>query len=93
MCGHLKTKPGGGPAVAVALIRGYQRFLSPWLGGQCRYFPSCSSYAIDAINRFGFWRGAWLGLRRIGRCQPFSFLGGGSGADPVPRNYVWWGHD
>ena len=91
MCGSLSTQPGRSAAVAIALIRGYQRLLSPWLGAHCRYFPTCSSYAIEAISRFGAWRGAWLGLRRIGRCQPFAFLGGGSGADPVPENYVWWG--
>ena len=84
MCGSLSPQPGYSAAVAVALIRGYQRLLSPWLGGQCRYFPTCSSYAIEAINRFGFWRGAWLGLRRIGRCQPVSFLGGGAGRIRYP---------
>jgi putative membrane protein insertion efficiency factor len=89
MCGNLKTESSG--AAAIGLIRAYQRLLSPWLGAQCRYFPTCSSYAIEAISRFGVWRGAWLGLRRIGRCQPFAFLGGGSGVDPVPKDYVWWG--
>jgi hypothetical protein len=91
MCGNLKTESSGAAAAAIGLIRAYQRLLSPWLGAQCRYFPTCSSYAIEAISRFGVWRGAWLGLRRIGSCQPFAFLGGGSGVDPVPKDYVWWG--
>jgi hypothetical protein len=92
MCGSLKSPPRGPTAFAVALIRGYQAFLSPWLGLQCRYYPTCSAYTIEAIDRFGLLRGGWLGLRRIGRCQPIAVLGGGEGADPVPRDYVWWGH-
>lgn len=91
MCGHLNTRPEGAAALAISVIRGYQRFLSPWLGAQCRYFPTCSSYSIEAIARFGLGRGAWLGVRRIARCQPFECLGGSSGVDPVPRDYVWWG--
>jgi putative membrane protein insertion efficiency factor len=89
MCGNLNTRPGRSAAVAITLIRGYQRLLSPWLKMQCRYYPTCSAYTIEAINRFGLWRGGWLGLRRISRCQPW----GGAGADPVPGDYVWWGHD
>lgn len=83
----------GRPAVSIAttLIRGYQKLLSPWLAGRCRYHPTCSAYAIEAIERFGVLRGAWLGLRRIGRCHPVEALGGGSGFDPVPDHYVWWG--
>lgn len=92
MCGDLKDAPQGAAAVGIALVRGYQRFVSPWLGMQCRYFPTCSAYAIEAIDRFGLWRGGWLGLRRIGRCHPVAALGGGAGVDPVPRDYVWWGH-
>jgi len=91
MCGDLKNRRGGGAVVAIALIRGYQRLLSPWLGMHCRYVPTCSAYTVEAIGRFGVLRGGWLGLRRIGRCQPFRLLGGGEGADPVPRDYVWWG--
>ncbi|MDP2325637.1 MAG: membrane protein insertion efficiency factor YidD [Gammaproteobacteria bacterium] len=93
MCGCLKTTSHRPAALGIALIRGYQRFLSPWLGTQCRYFPTCSAYAIEAIDRFGLLRGGWLGLRRIARCQPIAILGGGEGADPVPRDYVWWGRD
>jgi putative membrane protein insertion efficiency factor len=62
------------------LIRGYQRNLSPSLGARCRYEPSCSHYAEEAIGRFGIARGAWLTLQRLSRCRPF----GGRGYDPVP---------
>ena len=61
-------------------IRAYQLSLSPWSGGRCRYLPSCSAYAMEAVARHGALRGGWLALRRIGRCRP----GGGSGYDPVP---------
>jgi len=86
--------PPGLPArAAIGLIRGYQLALSPWLGRSCRYEPTCSAYAAEAIARFGLLRGGWLGLRRIGRCHPVRVLGGGGGADPVPADYVWWGRD
>lgn len=85
MCPPLK--PGGRPSrVAIALIRGYQQALSPWLGGHCRFAPSCSVYGIEAIERFGLGRGGWLTLRRLVRCQPW----GGQGSDPVPHDYVRW---
>ena len=61
-------------------VRAYQYLLSPWLGPSCRYLPSCSDYAQEAIEVHGPWRGSWLALRRIGRCHPL----GGSGFDPVP---------
>ena len=84
----MNSRPGRTAALAIALIRGYQRLLSPWLGMHCRYIPTCSAYTIEAISRFGALRGTWLGLRRIARCQPIGFLGGGTGADPVPEDYV-----
>jgi putative membrane protein insertion efficiency factor len=93
MRGSLKTTPRSPAALAMAMIRGYQRILSPWLGMPCRYYPTCSAYTIEAIDRFGVLRGGWLGLRRIGRCQPIAILGGGEGPDPVPQDYVWWGHE
>jgi len=61
-------------------VRGYQVALSPMLGGQCRYFPSCSAYGIEAIEKHGALRGGWLAVRRIGRCHPFR----PGGFDPVP---------
>ena len=62
------------------LIRFYQLALAPWLGGRCRFEPSCSVYAAGCIERFGPARGTWLGMRRLARCHPF----GGFGHDPVP---------
>lgn len=66
--------------LGIFAIRGYQAALSPVLGGQCRYHPSCSEFAVEALERHGLLRGAWLGLRRVTRCNPL----GGSGYDPVP---------
>jgi putative membrane protein insertion efficiency factor len=64
----------------IALIRVYQVALSPFMGGQCRYEPTCSRYAIEAYERFGPLRGSWLAARRILRCHPFVR----GGYDPVP---------
>jgi len=68
-------------AALLGLIRLYQLTLSPWLGRQCRYEPTCSHYAAEALQRFGVRRGVWLALMRIGRCHPW----GRSGYDPVPE--------
>lgn len=62
------------------LIRFYQLTLSSLMGRRCRFEPSCSHYAQEAVLRFGVWRGGWLAARRVARCGPF----GGSGFDPVP---------
>ena len=66
--------------VLVAFVRVYQLFLSPLLPSACRYYPSCSAYAIQAIERHGPLRGVWLAARRILRCNPFR----PGGYDPVP---------
>ena len=64
----------------IGCLRAYKRWLSPLLGPRCRFVPTCSEYAIGAIQRFGAVRGGWLALRRIGRCHPFR----PGGHDPVP---------
>jgi putative membrane protein insertion efficiency factor len=64
----------------VAALSGYRRWISPMMGPHCRFVPSCSEYAIEAITVHGAARGGWLTLRRLARCQPF-FTGG---PDPVP---------
>lgn len=66
--------------ILIALIRFYRVALSPWLGGRCRYEPSCSAYAAEAIALHGAFRGVVLAARRLGRCHPL----GGMGYDPVP---------
>lgn len=64
----------------LALIVGYKRFLSPLLPRVCRFYPSCSTYAAEAIERHGAWRGTILTTRRVARCHPFN----PGGYDPVP---------
>ncbi len=62
-------------------VRLYQLCLSPWLGGRCRHLPTCSAYAIEALERHGPVAGGWLAVKRIGRCHPW----GTWGYDPVPE--------
>ncbi len=64
----------------ILLVRGYQVAISPVLPPSCRYTPSCSQYAIEALGRYGALRGSWLAARRLGRCHPFR----AGGYDPVP---------
>ncbi|GAA0818204.1 membrane protein insertion efficiency factor YidD [Colwellia sp. D2M02] len=64
----------------ITIIRGYQRFISPLLGSNCRFQPTCSTYAIEAVNRFGVLKGCWLAAKRILRCHPLN----AGGDDPVP---------
>ncbi len=67
--------------ILLAIIRGYQYLLSPWIGGQCRFEPTCSCYGQTAIARFGALRGGCLTVKRLARCQPFAK----GGYDPVPE--------
>jgi len=64
----------------VLAIRGYQQWLSPLFPASCRYYPTCSGYAIEAIEKYGVASGSWLAVRRIARCHPFR----PGGYDPVP---------
>jgi hypothetical protein len=64
----------------IALIKIYQWGISPWLGPKCRFTPSCSYYAVDALKKYGLLKGSWLAIRRILKCHPW----GGHGYDPVP---------
>ena len=70
----------------VGLIRIYQKLVSPNLGANCRYQPTCSSYAAEALLRFGLFRGSWLAIKRIGRCHPLH----PGGYDPVPDTWSAW---
>jgi uncharacterized protein len=65
----------------IGLIRGYQLFISPLLGRSCRFYPTCSSYCLQAIESFGVLSGIWFCVRRIGRCHPFH----PGGYDPLPN--------
>ncbi len=66
--------------ISVLVLRIYRAVVSPLYGDVCRYYPSCSSYALQAIQRYGVLRGAWMGLRRIARCHPWA----AGGVDDVP---------
>jgi hypothetical protein len=68
-------------ALLIALIRVYQLFVSPLLGNHCRFYPSCSQYAREAIEQHGVLRGGWLAIRRLLRCHPWH----PGGVDPVPE--------
>lgn len=71
------------------LIRGYQLAISPLLGPSCRFYPSCSQYAIEAMEAHGALRGTWLTIKRISRCHPFHE----GGFDPVPERCLKHSHD
>ena len=70
--------------VFVALIRAYQRFISPLFGARCRFHPTCSTYAGEAISVHGATRGSWLAVKRVTRCHPWN----PGGIDPVPERKI-----
>ncbi len=69
--------------IVLGLIMIYQKLVSPNLGANCRYQPTCSSYTFEAVKRFGILKGGWLGIKRIGRCHPLR----PGGYDPVPDSW------
>lgn len=71
--------------VFIAVIRLYQLTLSPWVGRECRFQPTCSAYAIESFQRFGTLKGLYLTVARLLRCHPL----GGRGYDPVPKMFTW----
>lgn len=77
---HPVGPPGPVATLLILLVRAYRRFLSPLLGQQCRFQPSCSAYGLEALQVHGAPRGTWLTVRRIARCHPFN----PGGYDPVP---------
>ncbi len=74
--------------LVIQLIKAYRLLLSPWVGGHCRFHPTCSCYAITAIERFGVLRGSALAARRLSRCHPWHE----GGIDPVPDKDVSHSH-
>nr|WP_067911281.1 membrane protein insertion efficiency factor YidD [Actinomadura rubrobrunea] len=77
---HAAGRVGLAARSLMLLVRAYRRFLSPLLGQQCRFYPTCSAYSLEALQTHGALRGTWLTVRRIGRCHPFHR----GGYDPVP---------
>ena len=71
--------------ILIKTIRIYKIFISPFLGNNCRYLPSCSEYFIDNLNEHGVFKGTLKGTKRILSCHPIKFLGGGEGFDPVRK--------
>ena len=69
--------------ILIKIIKIYKIFISPFLGNNCRYLPTCSEYFIDSLKINGTLRGSVFGIKRILRCHPVQFLGGGSGLDPA----------
>ena len=71
--------------ILIKIIRIFKIFISPFLGNNCRYLPSCSEYFIDSLNEYGVFKGTLKGTKRILSCHPIKFLGGGEGFDPVRK--------
>ena len=75
------SAPSAAAVLAVTLLRGYKLLISPFFAGSCRFLPSCSDYAREAVERHGAARGSWLALKRLAKCHPL----GSHGHDPVPQ--------
>jgi putative membrane protein insertion efficiency factor len=84
---HLRLLPR---RAAHVVIRGYQLSLSMLIGRQCRHWPSCSSYTDEAIQRYGLWRGGWVGAARICRCTPFGTSGIDLVCEELPPDARWY---
>ena len=78
--GEARERPSAAAWFVVLLLNGYRRFISPLLAERCRFYPSCSAYALEAVQVHGALRGGWLAARRLSRCHPFH----AGGLDPVP---------
>ena len=71
--------------ILILPIKLYQILISPLIGSNCRYLPTCSNYFIESLKEFGIFKGTFVGIRRILSCHPFKLLGGGEGFDPVKK--------
>ena len=72
-------------SLIILFIRFYQLFVSPLIGINCRFYPTCSSYSIEAFKKYGFLKGIFLSSKRVLSCHPIKFLGGGEGFEPVKK--------
>ena len=71
--------------IIIQIINIYKLVISPYLGNNCRYMPTCSQYFIDSLNEYGILKGFFMGTKRILKCHPIKFLGGSEGFDPVKK--------
>ena len=69
----------------IYIIKVYKLFISPYMGNNCRYLPTCSDYFIESLNKHGLLKGVSMGIKRLLSCHPIKFLGGGEGFDPVKK--------
>ena len=74
--------------ILICIIKFYKFLISPVLGNNCRYLPTCSEYFIDCLNECGVLKGSYKGIKRILSCHPIKFLGGGHGLDPVKKKNI-----
>ena len=78
--------------IIIQIIKVYKLIISPYLGNNCRYIPTCSEYFIDSLNEYGLLKGLLMGIKRILKCHPVKFLGGSEGFDPVKKKVKLNGH-